>query len=171
MIASAYSLVYLLLAAYLAAPRQALPLSQRQAMQWSGENTPATSRFAVISGIDSAGIDYVSEWFPALTDRTSVATPQGYEWFADQEFDARWEAHSELQRCQRQSADCLEAWASEARSPYTHVYVVKRQAIEGGQGIGGGLYELLLESPAYLPIYDQKDVAIFAYRPGSPDSP
>jgi len=171
MIASTYFVLYLLIAAYLAAPRQALTESQRQSMQWIRENTPATSRFAVVSGIDSAGIDYVSEWFPALTDRTSVATPQGYEWFPDQVFDARWEAHSELQRCQRQGAGCLAAWALEARTTYTHVYVVKQPANEGAEGVGGGLYELLLESPSYVAIYDRKDVAVFTYRPVSPGAP
>ncbi len=171
MIASTYFLVYLLIAVYLAAPRQALTESQRQSMQWIRENTTDTSQFAVISGIDSAGIDYVSEWFPALTDRTSVATPQGYEWFPDQVFDARWKAHSELQRCQLQGADCLEAWALEARTTFTHVFVVKRGAIEGAKGMGGGLYELLLNSPSYAVIYDQSDVAVFTYRPGSPVAP
>lgn len=171
MIASAYFIIYLLIAAYLAAPRQALPQSQRQAMQWSRENTPATSRFAVISGIESAGIDYVSEWFPALTDRVSVATPQGYEWFPDQVFDARWAAHGELQRCQWQGIECLVAWASESRTTFTHLYVVKQQVTGIAEGTGGGLYEALRASPSYLAIYDQKDAAIFAYRPGAPDTP
>jgi len=171
MIASAYFLIYLLIAAFLSAPRQALSRSHRQAMQWIRENTPDTSRFAVISGIDLAGIDYVSEWFPALTDRTSVATPQGYEWFADQEFDARWEAHSELQRCQRLGADCLEAWAEEARTTYDHVFVVKRQGIGGADSTGGGLYESLLESPSYHAIYDLEDVAVFTHLPGTSGTP
>ena len=171
MIASAYFLVYLLIAAYLAAPRQALPLSQRQAMQWIRENTPATSQFAVISGIEAAGIDYVSEWFPALTDRTSVATPQGYEWFPDQVFDARWAAHAELQRCDRPRADCLEAWASESRTAFTHVYVVKRQESEVAEGTCGGIYEALLNSPSYVAVYDKDDVAVFAVQPGSLDLP
>ena len=170
-IASAYFLVYLLIAAYLAAPRQALTESQRQSMQWIRENTPATSQFAVISGISPAGIDYVSEWFPALTDRTSVATPQGYEWFPDQVFNARWKAHSELQRCQRQGTGCLAAWAVDARITYTHVYVVKTPGIEGAEELEGRLYELLLESPSYVAIYDQKDVAVFTYRPVSPGAP
>jgi hypothetical protein len=148
-----------------------LAQSQRRAMDWLRENTPAASRFVVISGIDLAGIDYVSEWFPALTDRISVATPQGYEWFPDQVFDARWEAHAGLQRCLRQGADCLEAWAEEARTTYDYVFVVKRQGIGGADSTGGGLYESLLESPSYLAIYDLEDVAVFTHLPGTSGAP
>jgi len=171
MVASGYFLLYLLISAYLAAPRGALAQSQRRAMDWLRENTPAASRFVVISGIDWAGIDYVSEWFPALTDRISVATPQGYEWFPGQVFDARWEAHAGLQRCLRQDADCLEAWAEEARTTYDHVFVVKRQGIGGADSTGGGLYESLLESPSYHAIYDLEDVAVFTHLPGTSGAP
>jgi len=74
----------------------ALTTRDRAAMAWVAHNTPATSRFMVLTdygrwrgrglglGIDTApgwGADRTSEWFPVLAARTSVATPQGYEFW------------------------------------------------------------------------------------------
>jgi len=170
-LASAYFLVYLLVAGFLSAPRDVLPESQRQAMQWIRENTPDSSRFAVISGIRAAGIDHVSEWFPALAERVSVATPQGYEWLPGQEFDRRWDLHADLQDCGEQDSRCLEAWADRAHSPYTHVYVVKVPLGAGSAVDAGDLYDALLGSPDYEGIYDREDAAIFAYHPAPLPSP
>lgn len=170
-LATAYILCYLLIAAFLAAPRDALPPSHRQAMQWVRANTPATSQFAVVSGIESAGTDYISEWFPALTDRASMGTPQGYEWFPGQVFNKRWSLHSDLQDCREQGVRCLEDWAARAQSPYTHVYLVKVPPFAGDDETPADLYDSLLSSPDYEEIYDQEEVAIFAHLPFPPASP
>lgn len=170
-LATAYLVVYLLVAAFLAAPRASLSRSQREAMQWIRSTVPAGSQFAIVSGIRLAGIDYVSEWFPALTDRVSVATPQGYEWFPGQLFDARLDLHTNLQDCGYQDVRCLEAWAVRSQSPYTHVYVVKAPPSEGAAEGTQDLYDSLLSSPDYEEIYNREDVAIFAYHPATAPSP
>ena len=170
-LATGYFLLYLLIAAYLAAPREALTQPQRQAMEWIRANTPATSQFAVISGIGPAGIDYVSEWFPALAGRTSLATPQGYEWFPARVFDRRWSLHSDLQVCMNESTRCLEGWAVGAQSPYTHVYLVTHMPGEGDEENPVDLYASMLSSPGYVQIYHQGAVAIFSYQPAKPSSP
>jgi hypothetical protein len=168
LLATGYFLVYMLIAAFLSAPHEALPQSQRLAMQWIRSNTPAGSQFAVISGIRLAGIDYVSEWFPALTGRASLATPQGYEWFPGQVFDRRWDLHADLQDCARRDVSCLEEWAAGVHSPYTHVYLVKVPPFAGEPE---GLYASLLSSSDYDEIYNQEDVVVFAYHPAPLTSP
>jgi len=170
-LATGYLVVYLLTAAFLAAPRAALPESQRQAMAWIRSSTPAGSEFAVISGIRLAGIDYVSEWFPALTDRVSVATPQGYEWFPGQVYDARWDLHTDLQDCGDQDVRCLKAWVVRSQSPFTHVYLVKVPDSAGAAEGTQDLYDSLSSSPDYEEIYGQGDVAIFAHHPAPSPSP
>jgi hypothetical protein len=140
-------------------------------MEWIRANTPATSQFAVISGIGPAGIDYVSEWFPALAGRTSLATPQGYEWFPGRVFDSRWSLHSDLQVCMNEATRCLEEWAVRAQSPYTHVYLATHMSSEGDDENPVDLYASLLGSPGYVQIYHQGAVAIFAYQPAKPSSP
>jgi hypothetical protein len=171
LLATGYFLVYMLIAAFLAAPREALSQSQRQAMQWIRSATPAGSQFAVVSGIRLAGIDYVSEWFPALTDRVSLATPQGYEWFPGQVFDSRWDFHADLQDCVHREVRCLEDWAARAQTAYTHVYLAKDSSFVGDTGEPEGLYRSLLSSPDYEVIYNQENVAIFAHHPTPSPSP
>ena len=171
LLATGYFLVYMLIAAFLAAPREALPQSQRKSMQWIRSATQAGSQFAVVSGIRLAGIDYVSEWFPALTDRVSLATPQGYEWFPGQVFDTRWDLHTDLQDCVHREVRCLEDWAARGQTAYTHVYLAKDASFAGDTGAPEGLYRSLLSSPDYEVIYDQEGVAIFAYHPALSPSP
>ncbi|MBW3630096.1 MAG: hypothetical protein KY464_12455 [Gemmatimonadetes bacterium] len=68
-------------------------------MRWIAQTTSASSRFLVITGNGwepftawAWGIktgwqdDRVSEWFPVLAERVSVATPQAYEWLPDNAF-------------------------------------------------------------------------------------
>jgi len=47
-------------------------------MSWIGANTPKEGHFLVLSGIEGAGSDLISEWFPALSDRSSLNTPAGH---------------------------------------------------------------------------------------------
>lgn len=56
-----------------------LSRADQQAMAWVKANTPAGSRFLVIPS-SYWQADSISEWFPALTDRTSLLTVQGTEW-------------------------------------------------------------------------------------------
>jgi hypothetical protein len=164
-LATGYFVCYLLVAAFLAAPREALPEPQREAMAWVRTNTPAASQFAVVSGIEQAGIDCVSEWFPALADRVSVSTPQGYEWFPGQVFNRRWERHAALQDCADQDARCVESWAHEADTLYTHVYLVKSLPGPVAARSTQDLYQSLLSSPDYEEIYNRDETSIFSYQP------
>src|SRR5205807_9507407 len=64
----------------------ALTKDQRTATAWMAANTPPGSQVIVVSGIGAWPDDMISEWFPALAERVSVATPQGYEWMPDKAF-------------------------------------------------------------------------------------
>jgi hypothetical protein len=159
-IALGFFLVYALMSAFLSAPTDYLHADHRKAMEWIKGNTAPDSEFLVISGITGAGIDYVSEWFPALTKRISSSTPQGYEWFPNHEFYRRWQLHGELQSCTELNSTCLENWAELAGSTYTHVYVARpeMQSSEKSQA----LYSSLRSSPNFTLIYENPGASIFA---------
>jgi hypothetical protein len=53
----------------------ALSEEERDAMTWVSANTPASSRFVVVSG-EPWEQDRASEWFPVLAERQSAATPR-----------------------------------------------------------------------------------------------
>jgi hypothetical protein len=101
----------------------ALSGDQRTAMAWMATNTPPGSQVLVVSGISAWPDDMISEWLPALSQRVSVATPQGYEWMPDQAFIGRIFRHGEAQACAGQGADCLERWIPKTGTPFDYVFV------------------------------------------------
>lgn len=63
------------------------PISQidRNAMQFVKENTAENARFIVLTPYDWF-ISDTAEWFPYLSGRHSLTTPQGLEWISSREF-------------------------------------------------------------------------------------
>jgi hypothetical protein len=59
--------------------------------------------------------DQVSEWFPALANRASVATVQGYEWLGGTRWLRQQEANADLQACSTAVDACLTAFAARRR--------------------------------------------------------
>ena len=64
----------------------ALGPSDRAAMQWMAAHTDSSARVLVLTN-SPWQIDKVSEWFPVLAQRRSVATVQGSEWLPHRAFD------------------------------------------------------------------------------------
>jgi hypothetical protein len=60
--------------------------SDRVAMEFIANNTQQDARFVVITQNDWYDAD-VAEWFPYLTGRQSLTTPQGLEWVSSIEFN------------------------------------------------------------------------------------
>lgn len=100
-----------------------LTRQDRAAFQWVHTNTPADSKFLVVTGNFNPFADEVSEWFPALTKRQSVATLQGYEWLGEGRYYRQWEGFYTLQACQ--DSYCLDSWMIENASDATYVYVAR----------------------------------------------
>jgi hypothetical protein len=101
----------------------AYPLSTnvRAAIASAGEIAP-DANFVVVSG-RYWPVDAPAEWFPVLSGAHSVNTVQGYEWLGTQAFDERQDASEALRACTQEGPDCLEAWASEWASPFSHVFL------------------------------------------------
>lgn len=96
----------------------------QEAMYWVRENTPAESRFLVLTGTTSVSCDSVLEWFPALTGRQSLLTVQGREWLEGGNFNTYVKSTYPVQECLSSDDDsCLDTAVS--RSQYDYVYVSK----------------------------------------------
>jgi hypothetical protein len=149
-----------------------VPPEGRAAMAWVQRATPQGARFAVITGPGHTGIwgDRVSEWFPVLAGRVSVATIQGREWINDGTFKQREAAYSKLQACAGRTTACLAEWASAGNdAAFTHVFVSKersfRLAVEP-------LTESLRADPSYAVVYDGPGALVAERRPaGAPGAP
>lgn len=122
-----YVAVYLLFSTYqfgFGLSHATLYADDRAAMTWVRENTPADSRFLVLTGTTSVSCDSVLEWFPALSGRQSIYTVQGREWTEGENFNTYVRSTYPVQECLSSGdASCLNA-AVEG-SQYDYVYISK----------------------------------------------
>ncbi|HEX5479229.1 MAG TPA: hypothetical protein VFY79_05865 [Dehalococcoidia bacterium] len=142
---------------------QGLSPEEHTAMTWVSENTPASARFAVVTG-RAWPVDHNSEWFPVLTGRESVATVQGYEWMAGGAFDLQRTAFAHLQNCSNADGDCLSAWSAESGESYDYVYVATvPPADDSQQGITccDGLRNTLRRDSRYRVVFDGPGATVF----------
>ena len=148
-------------------PASPLPQHDRAAMAWVAEHAPDDSRFAVVSDALLWGEDRVSEWFPTLAARESLATPQGSEWLGDGAYDDRIQVYEALQDCRGHDAACLAAWSDAYGLGYTHIYISERDGSALGPPIDrlaaccGALRLSLAGSPTHRLVYEAGRVQIF----------
>jgi hypothetical protein len=156
---------------------QSLSPEERTAMRWVAEETPADSRFLIITGNgweprtgwawgaqSGWADDRVSEWFPVLANRPSVGTVQGTEWFPDNVFALSAQSYDAAQRCANWTANCLDAWSAEAGRPFTHVYIPKSPFVHRDPNTQccQTLLASLREDSRYARVYDGPGAVIFA---------
>ena len=141
---------------------RALSPGERSAMAWVAANTPDSSRFLVLdAGAPWFGLDPASEWLPALTGRTSVATVQGYEWLPGRQFYSRIRRYQALHSCAtREGVACIERWLTKA-PPIDFVYLHDESCCST-------LVSSLRASPSYVPVYEQQGTVVFRRTPAVP---
>ncbi|HSL43962.1 MAG TPA: hypothetical protein VK897_11065, partial [Anaerolineales bacterium] len=99
----------------------------REAMAWVRDNTPADSRFLVLTGTTSVSCDSVLEWFPALSGRQSIYTVQGTEWTEGENFTTYVISTYDVQECLAAGdAACLDAAIDHSRYDYLYISKVLR---------------------------------------------
>ena len=119
-----YLLLYLTLNSFtpmLDLANVSLSQADRQAMAWVQTNTPASSRFLVISGNTGLMCDPISEWFPALTGRQSVNTIQGQEWLLGKNFADRTTEYVDMQSCSASDPACTDRYAAQTGAGYIYL--------------------------------------------------
>lgn len=126
-----------------------------KAFQWIAENTPADSRFLVLTSAQ-AMLDPVSEWFPTITERVSLATVFGFEWYPDGRFGERIDQYKTLQTCLDENEACIQTWAKENSTFFTHVYFKGKN--------NSVLAQALRASMDYDLIYYSDNVQVFEGR-------
>jgi hypothetical protein len=140
------------------------PVSQddRTAMEWISQNTTTNDNFIVLTGVNDWFIDCISEWFPALTSRKSVATIQGIEWLPrDNTYHPRY---IDLQKCTNVDTSCLSTWAEKYNVSYSYVYLHKPMV--GKTIVALPIYYSLNLSDQYQLAFDNSRVSIYRVRNG-----
>jgi hypothetical protein len=132
-----------------------LSAEERTASEWARSNTSADSRFLILDVYDNPVHSPLPEWFPALSERRSVATIQGTEWLAGEKnwvnyFDAISGVHS----CLYQTVECV--YKIQDKLPDDYDYIVLSIKDDHNP-----LLESLNTSGDFTPVYSSVSVHIF----------
>ena len=138
----------------------ALTADDRAAMQWMQEHTAPEARVLVLSD-GPWQVDKVSEWFPVLASRRSVATVQGREWLADDAFAVSIGHQRRLVGCAGQDAACLDQLRRDTGLAFTHVYA----PATGGTRCCVPLVTSLARDPRYALVFANRAASIFEVWP------
>jgi hypothetical protein len=132
-----------------------LSIADRDAMAWIKQNTPSTSLFLPITGVQSPEIDPFVEWFPALTERRSQTTIQGFEWLLGSDFYKRYGDFAEVQGCK--TFDCITDWSNRTGLEYQYL-VIQRL------GVDKKLIVSLDKANAYETVYSTNEALIYLVK-------
>jgi hypothetical protein len=145
------------------APHVALAAEDRAAMDWVRATQPVDRKFLVLA-THTWGSDDLSEWFPALTGRASLATSQGLEWVAPATRQAEMDAEVQLRACQAAGIACLEAWLKAHGGTDAAVYVpANGSAYASGDDPSRAIRTALLGSPAFRVVYQGPGAVILTF--------
>ncbi len=148
-----------------------LTSANRAAFDWVVSNTPADSRFLILTGDKELFCDSTQEWFPVLTNRVSLTTLQGREWLDGRRFTNTISNLQNIQGCLASDSpmECLKENIIDSNFNYiyiTRVAPLKNYCRAGGTAIRGETLIYDLEQDArYSKAYESKAVVIFMQKP------
>jgi hypothetical protein len=138
-----------------------LSSSEHQALDWVKVNTPTDSVFLLITGKMPLR-DPISEWFPVLAQRVSLATVFGKEWIGEPPFSSRLIEYDELQACRGQKPDCLDDWSAKYGAEYSHIFVTA----SGNRNPQPTPLQIFLETDNnYIIVYRSSEISIYEKVP------
>ncbi len=125
-----------------------VPPAPQALLEWVRENTPEGSRFVLVTG-EPVMTDPLQEWFPALAERRSQTTLQGFEWTLGADFFPRLSQLLEMQRCP--SVACVDKWSRSTDLPYDYLLVkLNKETRALWDSLEPGGCEIVYEDPEYV---------------------
>ena len=144
-----------------------IPTTDRAAMTWVKDNTPADARFLVVTERGWAE-NSVGEWFPALAERPSVSTVQGWEWLPGRAFWKQMVNFFAAQSCGSQEAECLDQLRATTGYVFSYVYLpsekLRQRQDHSPESCCAALRLSLEQDPRYELVYSQGGAYIFRMR-------
>jgi hypothetical protein len=95
--------------------------------------------------------DFISEWLPALSERESITTVQGYEWKPN-EFEERILLYTSLRNCNAEY-DCIKMWQRDYKMNPDYIYLDDLTILKN-------LSEDILDSMSYSITFENENVMI-----------
>jgi hypothetical protein len=159
---------YCLFSSYLSFAPQVLTPAVRRSMEWTGQNSAPQSRYLVLTA-NPWWDDPLTEWFPALADRTSLTTVQGYEWTSPSQFADRVSRYDAVRDClQSIRVACLAQWSAGQGTTFDYIFIPVLPPARGQAALEDTpLVQALRQSPAYLLVSEQAGALIFKPAAGN----
>lgn len=144
-----------------------IPVTDRGAMAWAKDNTPPDARFLVVTERGWAE-NSIGEWFPALAERPSVSTVQGWEWLPNGAFWTQMVHFFAAQSCGSQDASCLDRLRGTTGYVFSYVYIpsekLRQRQDHSAEPCCTPLRMSLLADPRYELVYSEGGAYIFRVR-------
>ncbi len=159
---------YCLISSYLSFNPQVLTPAVRRSMEWTVQNSAPQSRYLILTA-NPWWDDPLTEWFPALTGRTSLTTVQGYEWTSRFQFAERVSSYDAVRDClQSIQADCLAQWSDARLIAFDYLFVPKLPPVRGQTALESTpLVQAIRQSPNYQLVSEQEGALIFKPAAGN----
>ncbi|MBN1168949.1 glycosyltransferase family 39 protein [Candidatus Woesebacteria bacterium] len=131
-----------------------------EAMNWVKANTDPSSKFLLITDNLKWGMDTVSEWFPAISNRESITTPQGQEWISNNEFYYKVSLNNNLKLCYTKGIGCIEKIMYEY-TKFDYVFIYRCNDRIQLNDIANLIRNELSRSEKHELVFENKDTQIF----------
>jgi len=175
-------LLFLLLAMYISNSELwevKISAGEQRMLSWITSNTPDHSRFLILTGTTDLFCDPLLEWFPVLTQRVSVTTLQGREWFLGRQFVKFLTEGLTIENCANTQTplSCIQNSAKPMGISYDYLFILRKTDIRKTcraikpKWQGEALILQLQNSNEFQPIYLSDDFAIYAHDPGHTPTP
>jgi hypothetical protein len=128
-------------------------------IEWISNNTSTDDNFIDFTELNIWFIKSISEWFPALSGRISVATVQGSEWLPDHGYSNQISRYEKLQNCADKDYPCIFSWAIENNISLSYLWVSKKYGEK--TGVGQAAIVSLLSSEKLKLVFDNPSASIF----------
>lgn len=128
------------------------------AFDWVKSHTEEDSSFLILTGENAPLEDFTNEWFPVLTNRTSITTVQGLEWNKNVNFNKRLSTLKNIQTCRlsQNIIQCIETIQEKSNIDFQYLFILRKsynpliQYLKEPFWEGEKRYEIIYESDDIL---------------------
>ncbi len=133
---------------------QVLGTAELNAINWVKSNTDKTDSFLILDEQDNLLLSPLTEWFPALTNRRSIATIQGTEWLSkDKHYNKQFPVINSLHACLYGDVNCLKYFNNKLTDKYKYIIISAKNSAP--------LLASLENNPGFTLVYSSPTIKIF----------